>query len=239
MNNDSEDTPDPLAPPTDLDDKEAAETSELEPIEEEEESEEEENSAELLAEIRDEIREDLAASSTEGRRNTRRIFDALKQFGSVLDALSATVNDIHSTARAAQQTPTSSGSASSTALAVIELADRIERISSAISCEPSSPRSWWPFTKHALAPWRADRERLADSFAILSTHMATLLKTSGLERIHCKGLVFEPAYMQATEAVLDSSVADHTVLSEVLPGWREISTGAVVRPAQVRVSRSH
>jgi hypothetical protein len=38
--------------------------------------------------------------------------------------------------------------------------------------------------------------------------------------------------------VLDPSVADHTVLTELLPGWRETGTGRMVRPASVRVSRS-
>jgi len=186
---------------------------------------------EMLVEVRDE----LAATSAESRRNTRRIFDALKQFGGVLDALSATVNDIHSTARAQVQ-PAARDDGQLRDL--VELADRVDRIAAAFSREPSLVLPWWPPARRAVAAWRADRARLDDSFAILTAHVRALLKNSGIERIACEGELFDPSCMCADEAVLDRSVADHTVLSEILPGWRKAATGCVVRPAHVRVSRA-
>lgn len=199
--------------------------------EEVEEEEPEDPHGETLAEIRDE----LAVTATENRRNTRRIFDALKQFGGVLDALSATVNDIHSTARAQTQPEVRTGDQLRD---IIELADRVDRIAAAFSREPPPGLSWWPPVRRAVEAWRADRERLSDSFAILTTHVRTLLKNAGIERIACEGELFDPSCMCADEAVLDSSVDDHTVLAEILPGWRESASGRVVRPSHVRVSRT-
>ena len=90
----------------------------------------------------------------------------------------------------------------------------------------------------AAAGDELDRARLGDSFTILSTHVWALLKNAGIERIACEGELFDPSCMRADEAVLDSSVDDHTVLAEILPGWRESASGRVVRPAHVRVSRA-
>jgi len=195
------------------------------------EEEMEDPHGEALAGIRDE----LAAASTENRRNTRRIFDALKQFGGVLDALSAAVNDIHSTTRAQAQAP---ARPADNLPDLIELADRVDRIAAAFAREPAPAISWWPPTRRAIEAWRADRERLADSFGILSTHVRALLKNAGLERISCEGELFDPSCMHADEAVIDTFVDDHTVLAEILPGWRETAGGRVVRPAHVRVSRA-
>jgi len=228
-----------VAPPAFDDSAEDGETIDEESDASEEETEDpagdfdeaEDPHGEILVEIRDE----LAATSTENRRNTRRIFDALKQFGGVLDALSATVNNIHSTTRAQTQ-PTAR--ATDQVKDVIELADRVDRIAAAFAREPSPSGSWWPPARRAIEAWRSDRARLADSFSILATHVRAHLKNAGLERIACEGEPFDPACMQADEVVVDPRVDDHTVIAELLPGWREAAGGRVVRPAHVRVSRS-
>jgi hypothetical protein len=161
----------------------------------------------------------------------------LKQFGGVLDALSATVNDLHATSRS-PVTPPPQTTTSTQPDDLIDLADRVDRIAAAFARKPSRGQTWWPWNRRELEAWRTDRERLAESIGILSTHLSALLKGAGLERIPCEGQSFDPACMRAVEAVLDPSVADHTVLAELLPGWRETGTGRMVRPASVRVSRS-
>ena len=55
-----------------------------------------EESAVTLAQLH----EELIAGSSETRRGNRRMLDVLKNFGTVLDALSATVNDTHKAVRA-------------------------------------------------------------------------------------------------------------------------------------------
>ncbi len=187
---------------------------------------------ELLQEIRDE----LDATSAENRRNTRRVFDALKQFGGVLDAMASTVNSIHSSARSQVAAPPARIPDSTPE--IIELSDRVDRIAAAFAREPTSAKSWWPGGRMAVEGWRTDRERLADSFAILSTHVCAMLKRVGVERIPCAGEPFDPALMNAVEAVLDPTVPDHSVLAEILPGWREVGGGRVVRAAHVQVSRA-
>jgi molecular chaperone GrpE (heat shock protein) len=207
-------------------------------LEDQEEGLEEEPEEEVQPDLGgaiEEIRDELAAASTENRRNTKRIFDALKQFGGVLDALSATVNTIHSTSRSQAAPPPRT---SSSGLELIELADRIDRIAAAFAREPAPARSWWPPARRALDAWHSDRALLADSFSMLVSHVRSLLKNAGLERIPAEGGIFDPSCMNAVEAVFDTSVKDHTVLAELLPGWREAGGGRVIRSAQVRVSRS-
>lgn len=200
-----------------------------------EEAGEDEESGEPVGELLEGIREDLAAAATENRRNTRRVFDALKQFGGVLDAMATTINDIHATSRSQNVRPEARGGDSVTGL--IELSDRVDRILAAFGREPEVAPGWWPPAHRAVAAWRADRARLRDSMEILARHVAGLLKSAGVERIACVGGPFDPSCMRAEEVVLDPAVADHTVLAEILPGWRDPSDGRVVRPAHVRVSR--
>jgi molecular chaperone GrpE (heat shock protein) len=182
-----------------------------------------------------EIREELAGASAENRRNTRRVFDALKQFGAVLDALSATVNSLHESTR---PTIPASPPASGSPIGTIELADRIDRIALAIKRIPAPPRPWWPPARRAHEAWSADSRRLAESFVMLTTHARSLLASSGLEHIACEGEIFDPTCMTAVESVSAPHVPDHTVVAEILPGWRESGGGRIIRPAQVRVART-
>ena len=211
---------------------------EIEDADEEDLSDEDEveDAPSAIDEVLGEIRDEIAATSTENRRNTRRIFDALKQFGGVLDALAGTVNSLHATTRTQVAAPAARPGDS--ALELIELSDRVDRIAAALAREPAPVKAWWPPTRRALKVWLADRELLADSLSILVTHVRTLLKSAGVERISCMGNDFDPACMNAVEVILDRTVPDHTVLAELLPGWREAGSGRLVRAAQVRVTRS-
>jgi molecular chaperone GrpE (heat shock protein) len=44
--------------------------------------------------------------------------------------------------------------------------------------------------------------------------------------------------MTAVEVVANASHPDHTVLEEILPGWRDAVSREMIRFAQVRVSRT-
>lgn len=194
-----------------------------------------EQEADDLREVLTEIREELAGGSTENRRNARRVFEALKQFGTVLDALSATVNSLHESARTAVP---SAAPEPRSPVGVIELADRIDRIALAMERQSTPPRPWWPAARRSYDTWHADTQRLAESFAMLATHARSLLASSGLEHIPCKGEIFDPSCMTAIESVSVPHLADHTVVAEILPGWREAGGGRIIRPAQVRVARN-
>ena len=184
---------------------------------------------------------ELVASAAETRRGTRRILDVLKNFGSVLDALSATVNDTHKGLRAmpAPATRQSEGGElpRDWALALVELADRIERISNGFPRPPAACAGWWPGTRKAQAAWREAWAMQADALGILRSHLDVLLQRAALERLDVVGKPFDPNTMTALDSALDPERPDHTVLAELLPGWQHRFSGQLLRPAQVRVSR--
>jgi molecular chaperone GrpE (heat shock protein) len=208
--------------------------------EEYEESAEEEEPEDIsLTELRDEI----TAATMENRRNTKRVFEVLKQFGGLLDAMSGTVNDLHENARSAVTAPVNAASAEGgsmsrqQALGLIEMEDRLSRLHLAFNRQPAPATSWLPAARAALAAWEAAWKTQKDALDILLMHFQGQLKLAGLERQPVLGQIFDPATMNAVETAEDATVADHTVLAELLPGWRRAAGGEVLRPAQVRVSR--
>ncbi|MFN0080712.1 MAG: nucleotide exchange factor GrpE [Prosthecobacter sp.] len=211
-------------------------TAEVETIDEVEDEEQLYEDDITLTELRDEI----SAGTAENRRTARRTFDVLKQFGTVLDAMSATVNDLHRSTRTASQAAVSekdSGLPRGHLIGLIELADRLKRLSSAFDRRPAAATSWLPSAKTALSAWDAAWSTQSQAFSILSIHVEGLLKNTGLERMSVTGQPFDPACMTAVETTQDSTPPDHTVLAELLPGWLCPSTAEIIRPAQVRVSR--
>jgi len=186
------------------------------------------------------LHDEMAAMAAESRRESRRALDALKNFSSVLDAISSTVSDTHKAVRAIPATsPQAQGAAlpHAWALEVIELADRISRVSEGFSRPPATTEHWWPGARKPLAAWADAWAMQADAMKILTSHAQATLTRAGMERLVVLGQAFDPATMTAVESTVDGQKPDHTVLAEILPGWRDAATGQLVRTAQVRVSR--
>lgn len=185
------------------------------------------------------LHEELMAGASEARRGNRRTLDVLKNFGSVLDSLSAMVEDTRKAVRAG-------GTAASTddslprdwALALVEMADRINRVADGFSRPPATSPGWWPGARQRHADWTDAWSMQADALGILRSHLDSLLSRAGLQRLRTVGQPFDPAIMTAVESTKDADKPDHTVLAELLPGWRRTATNDLIRPAQVRVSRS-
>lgn len=187
-----------------------------------------------------ELHEELIATTTETRRGNRRTLEVLKNFGAVLDALSATVNDTHKAVRALPTAPrpTDGGElAREWALALVEMADRIGRVAEGFARPPAVTASWWPGARKSAAAWHDAWAMQSAAVAILRSHLESLLQRAALVRMEVVGRPFDPATMTAVESVVDDAQPDHTVLAELLPGWRHATGGQLIRPAQVRVSR--
>jgi len=186
----------------------------------------------------DSLHEELMAGTSEARRGNRRTLDVLKNFGTVLDSLSAMMEETRKTVR-------TTGAASAAddalprewALAMVEMADRVARISDGFSRPPASAGGWWPASRKRQAAWAEAWAMQADALGIFRSHLDSLLTRAGLERLRTTGQPFDPAMMTAVESAPDANQPDHTVLDEILPGWRRTATGELIRPAQVRVSR--
>lgn len=187
-----------------------------------------------------ELHEELIATTTETRRGNRRTLEVLKNFGAVLDALSATVNDTHKAVRALPTAlrPTDGGElAREWALALVEMADRLGRVAEGFARPPEATASWWPGARKSAAAWRDAWAMQSAAVGILRSHLESLLQRAALVRMEVVGRPFDPATMTAVESVVDDVQPDHTVLAELLAGWRHATSGQLIRPAQVRVSR--
>ena len=193
-----------------------------------------ENAPEEIAPSLSALREEIAAATAENRRTAKRTIDFLKQFGSAMDALSGTVNDLTRCLKPQQANP---GIPKNHLLGLIELADRVQRLAAAFERRPATTSSWLPATKKTLATWDAAWNTQSQALAIFRLHLDGLLKNAGLERIHVLQQPFDPARMTAVESVQDNSLPDHTVLEEVLPGWQKSDSAEILRLAHVRVSR--
>ena len=202
------------------------------------EEEEEEDSGITL----EGLHEELIASTEENRRGNRRMLEVLKNFSGVLDALSATSNDTHKAVRALPAMTSAApsagdGSSNPLALALVELADRIDRVAHGFTRPPAGRQPWWPSARRQVAAWREAWEMQADALAILRSHLAATMQRANLERLNVLDRPFDPNTMTAVESTVDSVKPDHTVLAEILPGWMNTASGQLVRLAQVRVSR--
>ncbi len=213
-----------------------------EPYDEDEFPEEEDDSGITL----EALHEELIASTEETRRGNRRVLEVLKNFGGLLDALSATSNDTHKAVRAlpalTSATPSATPSAGDGlphgwALPLVELADRIDRVAHGFTRPPAARLPWWPGARRQVTAWREAWEMQADAVSILRSHLAATMQRADLERLDVLDCPFDPNTMTAVESTVDPAKPDHTVLAEILPGWRNTAFGQLVRPAQVRVSR--
>lgn len=218
----------PLEPLPDSDDENEADFSE-----------EEEEDAGITLEA---LHEELIASTEETRRGNRRVLEVLKNFGGLLDALSATSNDTHKAVRALPAITSPAPSAGDGlphgwALPLVELADRIDRVAHGFTRPPAARQPWWPGARRQVTAWREAWEMQADAVSILRSHLAATMQRANLERLDVLDRPFDPNTMTAVESTVDPAKPDHMVLAEILPGWRNGASGQLVRPAQVRVSR--
>lgn len=191
------------------------------------------------------MREEMEASIAENRRNSQAVVEVLEELRAMIKTMSADRIELPAPAKSQAPEPAPlptpppavsrpAGSRSD----LIELADQVHRLAAGLSCKPGPARSWWPWKQREAPSWRAEQARVSDALSNLSAHVQSLLKGAGLERIPCENVTFDPACMRSAEAVFDPSVPDHTVLVELLPGWREVGSGRVIRPASVHVSRA-
>jgi hypothetical protein len=198
----------------------------------------EEPLGEAFAPLFENLANQIAASDAENRRTARRLLEGLKGFGTVLDAMATTLGDLHAGVRTLNiPSPAPAPRAPNLAPAFIELTDRLDRIEKALAKELPAEKTWWPAHHKTLEAWRSERRLLTESFSLLEGQKNAIFQSLGLARIPSADLPFDPACMTAVEVVPDASRPDHTVLQEILPGWRDATSGEIIRFAQVRVSR--
>lgn len=176
--------------------------------------------------------EQLTIATSEWKRSGRRTADALARLGDSLSVLGEETRQLR-----AQRVGEYSGNtlAPEWCQALVETADRIQRLQRAFDNPPPAAGSWWPPARAGLAAWQQAWRAQSEAFAILSGHLDGLLRKASLERIQTRGKILEPSSMTAVAVTVDSTLPDQSVVEEILPGY--LRGGQVFRPAQVRVSR--
>jgi hypothetical protein len=177
--------------------------------------------------------EQLSVATTEWRRSGRRTADVLARLGDSLAALGEETRQLRT-----QRSQLDQGGdlPADWCLALIETADKIQRIQSAFESPPQVASPWWPSARAGLDAWHKAWKVQGEAFAILSGHVDGQLRKAGLERLSTRGRILDPSIMTAVSVVVDGSVPDQTVVEEILPGYQR--AGQLIRAAQVRVSRS-
>jgi molecular chaperone GrpE (heat shock protein) len=175
------------------------------------------------------LHEQLAALGAESKRGNRRVAEVFSQWGDTMQRFETELGRLRAQlleADAAQQA--AKGLSRAHCLALVELLDRLLRIQAAFAKTPDT--RWW----ERATRWRARWSDQHDALDIVVGHLDTLLQQEGVERLTTLDEPFNPATMVAVATEADRSRRHHTVIEEILPGYRR--RDELLRPAQVKVS---
>jgi hypothetical protein len=177
--------------------------------------------------------EQLTIATAETRKANRRTAEAISLWGQTLAQFDSTLGPLReSVARLAAVQPKADKMSGAHCLVLIELLDRLYRISKAFEA-PASKRSWWGGVDGA---WRKAWATQHQALAILLSHLEEFLSQEGVTRFETLGQRFDPARMTAVAAEPDATRPPQTVFEELAPGY--LRQGELLRPAQVKVTRA-
>lgn len=171
---------------------------------------------------------ELAAATAENRKSNRRTAEAFSQWGDTLLRFETDVRQLREHLARIPATGSPDDLPRGHCLALVEMLDRLIRITAAFGKTPA--RTWWG----SDTEWRAAWENQRQAFAILQGHLEALAQTSGITRMKVEGELFDPSRMVATATEDDPRHPGQFVLEQLMPGY--IFRGQVLRPAQVKVN---
>ena len=173
----------------------------------------------------------LALANTEARKANRRTVEAFNQWGETLTQFERQLTPLRETAaQLAAAQPAKEGLGRAYCLVLVELLDRMQRLSQAFESPPRE-KGWW---NRSSAAWQSAWERQRQALAILYGHFESFLRKEGVTRLEVVNQPFDPAIMVAVASEPDASRPPQTVLEELGAGYRH--HGELLRPAQVKVS---
>lgn len=171
--------------------------------------------------------EQLAAATTEARKSNRRTAEAFSQWS---ETLSRFDDELRLLREQGARQPVGDNDALPRAwcLALIEITDRMHRLSAAFATPPR--RAWLGTDDRWHVAWETQRQ----GFDILLSHVGALVTRAELTRIPVLHQPFDPARMSAVVAEPDARWPHDTVTEEIAPGY--LLRGELLRVAQVKVS---
>lgn len=174
---------------------------------------------------------DLAAVQAEQKKAHRRTAETLAQWGELMGKFDQSQTELQARLqqdkpRMVEQLPRG------LALGLVELTDRLRRLSAAWEKPPVREPRW--FGKVDDAVWQERWRQMREAWRILAEHAELLQTKAGLERMRTLGKPFDPTTMTALETRAVASGPADVVVEEGLAGY--FLRGEILRPAQVTVS---
>lgn len=174
--------------------------------------------------------EQLIVANAENRKGNRRTAEAFSRWGDILTGFESDLHLVREQLSRRELTIMENAPLPRKyCLALIELFDRLHRISQAFDSTPAT--SWW---RRDDAEWRKIWETQQKAFLILTGHFRDLLSGEGIKRMKCLGRPFDPAEMTAIDTDSNHREIDNLVVEEYAPGYYRHEE--LLRPAQVKIN---
>lgn len=174
---------------------------------------------------------DLAAAQVEQKKAHRRTAETLAQWGELMGKFDRSQTELQ--ARLQQDKPrTVEQLPRGLALGLVELTDRLQRLTKAWENPPVREPRW--FRREDDTAWQERWRQMRDAWRILAEHAERLQAKAGLERRRTLGTLFDPTTMTAVETRPVTQGPVDVVVEEGLAGY--FLRGEILRPAQVTVS---
>lgn len=174
---------------------------------------------------------DLASLALESRKSNRRTSEAFSQWNSVLTGFQDDLKRLRDRERALleNQPPPESVPAPLAAF-LVDFHDRLTRLAEAQAQMPVARTGLFGDDTAWKTAWQNQRSALD----ITLSHLRTVLKEQGFQRINALGQPLDPTRMAVIETRIAPDQTPHTVIGETAPGW--LLGSRVLRPAQVIVA---
>jgi molecular chaperone GrpE (heat shock protein) len=174
---------------------------------------------------------DLSSLALESRKSNRRTSDAFSQWNEVLTSFQNELKRLRERERVLlENQPPADPVPAPLASFLVDFHDRLTRLAEAQAIMPSAKIGFFGDDTAWKSAWNNQRSALD----ITLSHLRTVLKEQGFQRILTIGQPLDPTRMAVIETRLDAGKSPHTVIEEISPGWM-IGT-RILRPAQVIVS---
>ncbi len=176
---------------------------------------------------------DLSSLALESRKSNRRTSDAFSQWNEVLADFQNELKRLRERERILLESqPPSDPVPAPLAAFLVDFHDRLARVAEAQTQMPAARLGLFGDDTAWKTAWKNQRSALD----IALSHLHTVLKEQGFQRIQTIGQPLEPTRMAVIETRLDTGKPSHTVIEEIAPGW--LLGSRVLRPAQVIVAIS-
>lgn len=170
---------------------------------------------------------ELVALRNEVRKANRRTAEAFSQWSDMLVQQGETIGQL-GRSMVAQSKP-ESGLDKNSALALLAVNDRLERLTLALK-EPAPAKRWFGNDDEWQRRWAS----LQQALSIISDHSQTLLTRLDFQATPALGKPFDPTSMIAVATLDDPSVPPGTVVEVCVEGFEQ--GGEVLRLAEVKVT---